>query len=334
MTSPQTWIDIGSPDIATLLEECVASHAGVHHAWLLERPSADTAANVKGELITQLLPPVADNADTSLTEPIISAIVSLHGENTPTSLLGLLRRSPGSGETVATHAMHSRVGEFRHSLHALDNGSTVPHQTLINLGAKAQPPNETVNDPLLRTLGQSGNAKRFTEQGDAESLGSLLAELDHLDIGSVLIETQTLQCHAREIHFYPKTILALCADTAIPYETINQITQTLSDDILRHQIGIVLQAGIETDTSLPENAQDWQRTLDALEKTGTNELLPLLEIGGFANHALGDKGNMEDGEMILRCQECIYYLPKRKWCDLPALPLPVEPEWYCKLWKL
>ncbi len=32
--------------------------------------------------------------------------------------------------------------------------------------------------------------------------------------------------------------------------------------------------------------------------------------------------------------ECIYYLPHRKWCDLPELPVPVEPQWWCRLWKL
>jgi len=28
------------------------------------------------------------------------------------------------------------------------------------------------------------------------------------------------------------------------------------------------------------------------------------------------------------------YLPNAKWCDLPELPIPVEPDWWCRLWKI
>lgn len=334
MTSPHTSIDIDSPEIEALLEACVSKHAGVHKAQLLERPSSDTTADANGELINQLLLPVSGAASGSKKDTIISAIISLRSAKMPACLLGLLRGSAGTGQALATQASHSRLGEFRQSLHALDNGNTLPHQALVRLGADEQPASESDNNPLLRTLGQSSSARHFAEFGDDESLGKLLAELKGIEISNVLIETHSIQCHAREISFFPQTILALYADTSIPYESVDQITRTLSDDILRQQINCVLQAGIETDTSLPESAQDWQRTLDALERADKNQLLPLLEIGGFANHSLGDTGSMEDGEMILRCQECIYYLPKRKWCDLPALPLPVEPDWYCKLWKL
>ena len=334
MTSPHTSIDIDSPEIEALLEACISNHAGVHKAQLLERPPSDSTADANAELISQLLGPVSGAANGSPKDTIISAIVSLRSTKMPACLLGLLRGSSGIGQALATQANHSRVGEFRQSLHALDNGTTLPQQALVRLGADEQPASESDNDPLLRTLGQSTSARHFAEFGDDESLGRLLAELEDVVISNVLIETHSIQCHAREISFFPQTILALYADTSIPYESVDQITRTLSDDILRQQINCVLQAGIETDTSLPESAQDWQRTLDALERADKNQLLPLLEIGGFANHSLGDNGSMEDGEMILRCQECIYYLPKRKWCDLPALPLPVEPDWYCKLWKL
>lgn len=334
MTSPHTSIDIDSPEIEALLEACISNHAGVHKAQLLERPPSDSTADANAELISQLLRPVSDAANGSPKDTIISAIISLRSTKMPACLLGLLRASSGIGQALATQANHSRVGEFRQSLHALDNGNTLPHQALVRLGADEQPASESDNNPLLRTLGQSTSARHFAEFGDDESLGKLLAEVKGIEISSVLIETHSIQCHAREISFFPQTILALYADTSIPYESVDQITRTLSDDILRQQINCVLQAGIETDTRLPESAQDWQRTLDALERADKNQLLPLLEIGGFANHSLGDNGSMEDGEMILRCQECIYYLPKRKWCDLPALPLPVEPDWYCKLWKL
>jgi hypothetical protein len=36
----------------------------------------------------------------------------------------------------------------------------------------------------------------------------------------------------------------------------------------------------------------------------------------------------------MRCQECMYYLVHRRWCDLPELSLPAEPEWWCRLWRI
>lgn len=31
---------------------------------------------------------------------------------------------------------------------------------------------------------------------------------------------------------------------------------------------------------------------------------------------------------------CMYFLVHRKWCDLPELSVPVEPEWWCRLWRI
>ncbi len=48
-------------------------------------------------------------------------------------------------------------------------------------------------------------------------------------------------------------------------------------------------------------------------------------IGGFTDHPYG--------EDQMRCLECMYYLVHRKWCDLPELAVPVEPDWWCRLWR-
>jgi hypothetical protein len=44
--------------------------------------------------------------------------------------------------------------------------------------------------------------------------------------------------------------------------------------------------------------------------------------------------NKPHGPDLMRCQECMYYLVHRKWCDLPELALPVEPDWCCRLWRI
>ena len=36
----------------------------------------------------------------------------------------------------------------------------------------------------------------------------------------------------------------------------------------------------------------------------------------------------------MRCQECVYFLVHKRWCDLPELALPAEPDWYCRLWRI
>jgi hypothetical protein len=49
-------------------------------------------------------------------------------------------------------------------------------------------------------------------------------------------------------------------------------------------------------------------------------------VGGFTNHPYGPEQQ--------RCMECMYYLVHHKWCDLPELAVPVEPEWWCRLWRI
>ncbi|RWD64504.1 MAG: hypothetical protein EOS36_09890 [Mesorhizobium sp.] len=34
------------------------------------------------------------------------------------------------------------------------------------------------------------------------------------------------------------------------------------------------------------------------------------------------------------CESCMYYLVHRRFCDLPELDLPFEPEWSCPLWRI
>ena len=34
------------------------------------------------------------------------------------------------------------------------------------------------------------------------------------------------------------------------------------------------------------------------------------------------------------CETCMYYKVHRRYCELPELELPVEPEWSCRLWRI
>ena len=42
----------------------------------------------------------------------------------------------------------------------------------------------------------------------------------------------------------------------------------------------------------------------------------------------------DDGEIKQECANCIYFLPHHGHCDLPELNFPVDPDWWCRLWRV
>lgn len=100
-------------------------------------------------------------------------------------------------------------------------------------------------------------------------------------------------------------------------------------NLLRMRIGALLSSGLSTQMSpFPANQREFQAIVDRLAGLPATDLIGRLDIGGFAPRPVEIDGIEQ------RCAECIYYLPHRKWCDLPELPVPVEPQWWCRLWKL
>jgi hypothetical protein len=89
----------------------------------------------------------------------------------------------------------------------------------------------------------------------------------------------------------------------------------------------MLDWGLETQVEpFPETEKEFALIIDELRVLDPNDLKGKLVIGGFLNRPYGpDK---------MRCMECINFLVNRKWCDLPELALPVEAEWYCRLWRI
>lgn len=99
------------------------------------------------------------------------------------------------------------------------------------------------------------------------------------------------------------------------------------EDALREVIGKILADGLETQLEpFPETHVEFAAILDELRKLKPDDLEGKLVIGGFADKPYGPDQ--------MRCLECMYYLVHRKWCDLPELAVPVEPDWYCRLWRI
>ena len=102
---------------------------------------------------------------------------------------------------------------------------------------------------------------------------------------------------------------------------------TQYDDSLRGRIAGMLAAGLVTQTTpFPATNREFSRLLDELAALPKDDLEAKLVVSGFTDQPYGPDQ--------MRCQECMYYLVHRKWCDLPELAVPVEADWWCRLWRI
>ena len=97
-------------------------------------------------------------------------------------------------------------------------------------------------------------------------------------------------------------------------EVLETIAKKLAD-------GLVTQV-----EPFPETEREFADILAQLRALDPGDLEGKLVIGGFLDHPYGPDRQ--------RCMECMYYLVHRQWCDLPELAVPVEPDWWCRLWRI
>lgn len=92
-------------------------------------------------------------------------------------------------------------------------------------------------------------------------------------------------------------------------------------------IANLLEGGLKTQVEpFPETTRAFDDILTQLRHLPPDDLEGRLVIGGFVNHPYGPEQQ--------RCMECMYFLVHRKWCDLPELAVPVEADWWCRLWRI
>jgi hypothetical protein len=102
-----------------------------------------------------------------------------------------------------------------------------------------------------------------------------------------------------------------------------------NDDQLRKDIAELLSQGLKTEVwPRAETTAMVDETVLQLRMLADGDLTKKLIIAGFTNYTI----EAEDIEQP--CETCMYYLVHRKFCDLPELMVPVEPEWSCKLWRI
>jgi hypothetical protein len=98
-------------------------------------------------------------------------------------------------------------------------------------------------------------------------------------------------------------------------------------EALLKEIAGLLRDGLKTEVEpFPETEKEFAAVLDRLRALPPDDIKGRLVIAGFVDHPFGPDQQ--------RCQECIYYLVHRKWCDIPEISLPAEPDWWCRLWRI
>ncbi len=104
----------------------------------------------------------------------------------------------------------------------------------------------------------------------------------------------------------------------------------MTDDLLREKLGEMLAGGIDTDwKNRAYTSEQVNQAVARLQHLAPDDYEQKLVIGGFTNYPYGD-----DDDISQSCETCMYYLKHRKYCELPELECPVEPEWSCILWRI
>lgn len=99
-----------------------------------------------------------------------------------------------------------------------------------------------------------------------------------------------------------------------------------SDAEVLATIAAKLRGGLVTQMEpFPETEREFGQILDELRAI-PDDLERRLVIAGFSDKPYGPEQQ--------RCMECMYYLVHRRWCDLPELSVPVDPQWWCRLWRI
>lgn len=102
-----------------------------------------------------------------------------------------------------------------------------------------------------------------------------------------------------------------------------------ADDRLRDAIGAMLKDGLKTEIwPRAETSAMVSDIVLRLHNEAGDDLTKKLVIGGFSDYTV------ETEAIEQPCATCMYYLVHRKFCALPELSLPVEPEWSCRLWRI
>lgn len=100
-----------------------------------------------------------------------------------------------------------------------------------------------------------------------------------------------------------------------------------TDGSLRARMAKLMADGLKTQTEpLPYTTEEFIAIVDQCADLPQDDIVGKMVLTGWIDKPYGEDN--------MRCQECMYYLVHRKWCDLPELDMPAEPDWWCRLWRI
>ncbi len=103
----------------------------------------------------------------------------------------------------------------------------------------------------------------------------------------------------------------------------------MDTEATRVEIAKMLKDGVETEVWPRAGTSDKvSQIVRRLQVEAGDDLEKKLVISGFTDYTV------EVDEIEQPCETCMYYKVHAKFCDLPELMLPVEPEWSCRLWRI
>ena len=106
-----------------------------------------------------------------------------------------------------------------------------------------------------------------------------------------------------------------------------------ADDELRNRIETLLSGALNVPwTQRALSQRTFDKVIRELQELPPNSLVGKLVIGGFTLKPYVPPDD-EDG-IEHACATCIYYERHRRFCNLPELMLPVEPQWSCIVWRI
>jgi len=101
-----------------------------------------------------------------------------------------------------------------------------------------------------------------------------------------------------------------------------------SDEERRREIQSLLAGGLKTDVEPRADSPEEVQAIVARLRAADGDLAAKLVIGGFT------LAPVEHGGFEQLCETCMYYKVHRRYCELPELDVPVEPQWSCRLWRI
>ncbi|WP_409190249.1 hypothetical protein [Bradyrhizobium sp. RDM4] len=102
----------------------------------------------------------------------------------------------------------------------------------------------------------------------------------------------------------------------------------MCDGKIRDEIRVLLAGGLKTEVLPRADSQEDVQAIVSRLKIGGHELKTKLVLGGFTLEPVEHEG------LEQLCETCMYYKVHRRYCELPELDVPVEPQWSCRLWRI